>query len=526
VLNPEHKEFQQQKQTDSPENPTTIEAGLPESDQIPTKIPINNATGPHDVPGLDEESKTDGSDDGNEAEMPPEEDHDELRSETVDELRGFSWARSLEKRKLDAPNRVLQVAQYVNLMEDRISFLETEFEKLTKQTPVAGSGDNPDDASSVTSDVGLKALLTEELTPLKLGWEKFTKEAADSKHVLVILNEDPAQIGSHHLKETTAAMSKHIADATSNKQVERIRINSTVILDTISSWMSKDLGPTMRSPVMIRPFKLLLAYESKIREEVDILTKELSNLPLAETQALGSQESQIDDSQLDDEYKTSNSTSEERERAYGLEKKNKKLAHLSCLLTFVDEDLVKEKAVHQDLRQKSAMKVAFKDLWHLFVPGDVVIANDQRQAYRVLGTRGGRPLLSQSVDPVSDDERSTPSGVAKGTEGVPKRTIFRTVNPFTVDCFRIDFDGKEFGPVEKAFDIQPYDGEQEIVKLDVFPVHCLPENGKTKLAELLARGNKFRDLANINVVSHRSYKGASLVDEHGELPTRDQVRSY
>lgn len=90
MLNPEHKEFQEQKQTDSPEIPTTIESGVPESNQIPTKVPINKATGPQYVPCLDEESKSSGKDDGIEAEMPPEEDQDELEGDTVEDLRGWN----------------------------------------------------------------------------------------------------------------------------------------------------------------------------------------------------------------------------------------------------------------------------------------------------------------------------------------------------------------------------------------------------------------------------------------------------
>ncbi|RFU34144.1 hypothetical protein B7463_g2239, partial [Scytalidium lignicola] len=168
------------------------------------------------------------------------------------------------------------------------------------------------------------------------------------------------------------------------------------------------------------------------------------------------------------------------------------LEHLHCLLEFIDTD-ISEKIAYLD--NPLCAKIAFSDIWHLFKPGDEVIENNGK------------------------DQSSTKS----------------KERPMLVRCVYVDFDGKNLGPVSKAFEIKRFEGERAITSLDIYPLRFfVPKKDDTKKSgvkngleekteapgsvlrqQLVDRGKRFVQVA---AVKHMYYSGLTL-------DRRDKVES-
>lgn len=125
---------------------------------------------------------------------------------------------------------------------------------------------------------------------------------------------------------------------------------------------------------------------------------------------------------------------------------------------------------------------------------------------------GGRELLSLAKDtyrrlsPAEDTLANSASIKLKGqgySEGA-----------FVIECFYIDFDGTQYGPVNKTFQIRKFEGEKHITSLLVFPL-VYDVNEVTIRNKLIERGEKFTKLSNPKKAKHMQYKGLTL-DQHQE----------
>ncbi|KAF2682331.1 P-loop containing nucleoside triphosphate hydrolase protein [Lentithecium fluviatile CBS 122367] len=89
-----------------------------------------------------------------------------------------------------------------------------------------------------------------------------------------------------------------------------------------------------------------------------------------------------------------------------------------------------------------------------------------------------------------------------------------TFGVFTVDCYYIDFDGKQWGPCQHSFQIEPFEGWKEATSLSIFPVE-LARNYQEILNHAGDRGNA---LIAATKVRHMSYKGRTLIDSPSDHP--------
>lgn len=161
-----------------------------------------------------------------------------------------------------------------------------------------------------------------------------------------------------------------------------------------------------------------------------------------------------------------------------------------ALIYLMDHEL---HALVQDCRQiqgGTATMLPFPHLWHLFQPGQEIVtadrgtSNDKIQVYRVLQVTGGRrEMLKKQSD--KHKKRIAPNLV--------------------IDCFHLDFDGQEFGPVPHTIIIKPYEGMKAIRQLPAYPLTFSPES--TLPHDLTLRGKQFVQLLE---PTHRKYKGLSL----------------
>lgn len=192
-----------------------------------------------------------------------------------------------------------------------------------------------------------------------------------------------------------------------------------------------------------------------------------------------------------------------------------------ALLRFLDEDLKDALDICAQIRSGELKKISFHDLHHLFKPGDVVFASDERRmdAFQVLAVSGGRRVLTQGGpnDIIDDPEGTTKGNPEKAAEN-PFRSSVR-YNPFMVECFYYDFDGSHFGAVGKDFVIKGYDDLKPVTSLTVYPAQFRHEGGDWK-TDLVRRGEKFVRLCASTEVAHKQYVGRTLDDPSEELDSR------
>ncbi|KAK0716568.1 hypothetical protein B0T21DRAFT_63836 [Apiosordaria backusii] len=273
-------------------------------------------------------------------------------------------------------------------------------------------------------------------------------------------------------ESSSTSSSKSISEGQTKGQgplPERIRIRSTHILDELRIIRGKDLHVEhndgsdkdlnyimdLRSSVLtlVRPFRTLVHLKDAIKERLRQLEQDL----------------------------------EESKRRQWCKTR---LAHLGCLIEFIDTE-IQPKIDY--LNSDECQKVSFADLWFLFKHGDDVIHRDRRQAYRVISV-------------FSTDHKAAPQWRSEERDQDDKTQII-------IQCIRIDFDGRQVGPVTRQFSIEQFGGEKAITSLEIFPLRFAEtkvdrEQGSSPFRDqLVERGKMFLQLS---AVKHMHYNGLTV----------------
>lgn len=307
---------------------------------------------------------------------------------------------------------------------------------------------------------------------------------------------------------------------------ERIRINSESIISILSKIIG---GPALRPDeplVIVRPFKALVQHEDELRAWAKKLSQkypdEISDpnseqqesmeqiLPQDCTTASGDpndsgrpttivpvEEEVADKDVRKDQNPGENLKAENKDAstpgdiAQGeieTDPTDSRVAleHLRRLLEFIDKEI---NAKVQHIENSRSQKVYFSDIWYLFKPGDEVIEQAGRQAYRVINVQSvGHMVLPAWAS----------WGDRVNIRSKEKMTL-------TLTCVSIDFDGVSLGPVQEIFTISRFDGQRPITSLPVYPLRFYArEDARDRL---IARGKMFPDLVSIK---HASYSGLTL----------------
>ncbi|ETR99856.1 P-loop containing nucleoside triphosphate hydrolase protein, partial [Trichoderma reesei RUT C-30] len=224
---------------------------------------------------------------------------------------------------------------------------------------------------------------------------------------------------------------------------------------------------------LLRPFKLLVHYDDRIRHIHRQLERKFCDGKDGEEKLLSRDEENTD---FLDQYGT--------EQAY---------KELGCLIEFMDHDL---KSLTQ-LRDVTRNKVSFPDLWHIFFPGrEVVTSQEPMNAYRVFHVTGGRPYLS----PPEDDKDGKVADYTTAYR-VPDKE-----SDLVVTCYQVDFDGQRFGPVSHSFRIQKFDDLRDITTLTIYPLDFAKRQEKVQ-KKLKLNGQLF---CRVCQGSHVQYRGMNL----------------
>lgn len=165
------------------------------------------------------------------------------------------------------------------------------------------------------------------------------------------------------------------------------------------------------------------------------------------------------------------------------------LQDVRCLLEFIDNDVKQKKQFVQSTRCQS---VSFGDIWFLFNPGELVIAQDNSQAYKIVKVT----VMRHKIQPPMKGDLSYWRDDTKGR--------FED-NPVRVHCVHIDFDGTWIGPVSQTFSISRFEGEKHVVSLPVYPLRF---SRKPEVhATLVERGKQFVKVA---AMKYMHYSGLTL----------------
>lgn len=324
---------------------------------------------------------------------------------------------------------------------------------------------------------------------------------------------------------------------------ERIRINSQSIIEVLSSIRGTPIcEASCQSLVILRPFKVLSAYEKEIGElssqlaiEIDrILKDQLSSENLdATTQEASFTSTSADNKPIEKSPNTGviDKPASDGTDVVKVKDLMVKKEHLRCLQEFMDF-YINRKAAY--LNGLDCSKISFLDLWYLFRPGLAVITADGKQAYQVISVRSKRhkgtdQRLPWAIFKYTDSEDSDSSTSSDGR--IEHHDI-------TIKCAYIHFDGRNFGPVIRSFGMNKWDGVKDIALLEILPLRLHVVNGLREMAltssnsmeiteenldratqklqrDLKNRGSKFVQAA---AVKHMYYSGLAV-------DTRDEIES-
>lgn len=276
---------------------------------------------------------------------------------------------------------------------------------------------------------------------------------------------------------------------------ERIRIHSKYITAVLEDIHGSKISKT--SFVLVRPFKALTYYEERIRNKYDELAVEIERASCgpgveASDGDSGSEEQSADPrvdkdagpsskykfKQTRDDYSSVTSLSDDGD-VINISSPAA-LQHLACLVEFID--IIRARS--QYLLSGSCNKVTFADVWHLFKPGDEVLDQEKRQAYRILSVNSSG---HRTLPPWKDLDSEQIEGAD------PCMVLY---------CVYITFDGEMLGSIRKTFIIGSFEGEEEITSLPVLPLRLVksPDAKATNEAtrfrqDLIDRGKMFVKMA-------------------------------
>ncbi|KAI4193014.1 MAG: hypothetical protein LQ350_008504 [Teloschistes chrysophthalmus] len=424
---------------------------------------------------------------------------------------------------------------------DKIETLENQLRNLEISKHL-GSSERGDESSERTG-------LSTEIQWMT--WQEYLEDASKASNILEVLVEKPHTNGRR--RSVVAPMPAEVpqrllakASGSQCKNIERIRIRSFHIINALQIITEQTFSSSSRL-IIHRPFKVLLFYHEQIVEylaEMEHDFAENTQCPLGKQCKgfvdLGDSDANPDyyknkrrsfhrrsfeqpNSQTQDGVPSTELTDNEcrHEESEELLAQAEAIIHLRILVKFMKEDMQEIFAKHELLRSSQAEMVAFQDMWHLFMAGDLVVSESD-------SSDRGLELYQVAILPACDffSSRRPVKQIQTKTEGSHQlvESVYReesvsAMNVFTVDVFYFDFDGQKFGPVEKRLQLVSYEGEKSIVGLPLYPLRFRKDAAEFK-DMMLERGRKFQELSIPNVYPHREYNGLSIGEPQEQIDSQ------
>ncbi|KAL8687148.1 MAG: hypothetical protein Q9224_005239, partial [Gallowayella concinna] len=416
---------------------------------------------------------------------------------------------------------------------DRIQFLEDQVQNigLSRHPEISEKGDESSERTGLNPEIQW------------MSWQEYLEDASKATNILEVLIEKP-----HTSSRRRSSVAQPTLDAAQRipvkvppspyKNIERIRIRSFHIINALQAITEQTFSSSSRL-IIHRPFKVLLFYHEQIEDYVLELEHDFTRYTqcaLGEQckgihRAWSSTSSFPGSSTLADEPTFTSQASPPphdsdsgecpHELSEELLAQAEAICHLRLLTDFMKEDMKEVFAKHELLRSSQAEKVAFIDMWHLFMAGDLVVAESE-------SGETGLELYQVSILPAADffssrrpvkQIQTKSEGSHQTVESVYREQSVSAMSVFTVDVFYFDFDGQRFGPVERRMDLVSYEGEKNIVDLPLYPLR-FHKNADQLRAMMLGRGVKFRELSIPNEYPHCEYNGLSVGEPQEQIDSQ------
>lgn len=172
-----------------------------------------------------------------------------------------------------------------------------------------------------------------------------------------------------------------------------------------------------------------------------------------------------------------------------------RIEHLQCLHDFVQTDLAHLIGLRLKAREATLDYVSFDEVYHLFSPGDLLVASNtgQDQLYQVYAVTGGRMRMEW---PGSSNEFSDSMETITGANSAGFTNV-------RLSCYIMGWDGSRIGPIHFAHEIQHFVGRRRITDLSAYPLRFLKNRSEIQDA-LQIRGKNV-----VQCSGHRSYSAPS-----------------
>ncbi|KAK9425272.1 putative AAA+ ATPase domain-containing protein [Seiridium unicorne] len=276
-------------------------------------------------------------------------------------------------------------------------------------------------------------------------------------------------------------------------------VASARILDTICN--EKLRVASNDTVVILRPFKVLVHHADAIRARYDELKKVCD-----EAQKLNDV-TEVDDAGNTAGRLTPLGNMPSTSRIFGpdtdwqslhLDLQREAFRDFGTVVSFIEDYVA---PVTRALQSSGDVVVYFHELWHLFGPGALVYVKDvhvPQKIWRVLQGTGGRKHTKDPDDSDSDDEINE---LALGA------VLEGRTDPFQLDCFYLDFNGRDYVRVMKTFEIEEFNDYQEVQALSILPLPIAEQEGLVDRQMLAKRGE---DFIHYTKPRYAYYRGRSL----------------
>ena len=422
----------------------------------------------------------------------------------------------------------------VSILAERVDYLQNQLQNLDLSRRLSSSekGDESSERTGLSTEIQW------------MSWLEYLEDASKATNVLEVLTEKPhtnsrrkPSIPQPTPENPQRQNVRPSSTPSTSKNVERIRIRSPHIINALQTITDQTFSNSSRL-IIHRPFKVLLFYKEQILDyllelehdfakntecplgehcEGFVTLDESSLFPSTSQRAQASKgrrtsfskPTRISTGEL--MQAESNLDSCKHEKSEELLAQVEAIIHLRILTKFMGEDMKEIFAKHDLLRSSEAERIAFQDLWHLFQAGDLVVAESESPEKSL-------ELYQVAILPAADifSSRRAVKQIQTKTEGTHQfvESVYQeekdsAMSVFNVDVFYFDFDGQNFGPVERRIPLVSFEGEKNILELPLYPLRFREDAYRIK-DTMLERGKKFRELSIPNQYPHREYNGLSV----------------